>query len=110
MGIVTLCLVPGHEHAVRQVPRRSITANVAPDEGWRDGVSAFDPLVRSAVGFVRRGPAWAIAIALAVGSFAAARATAPLVTDAAADRSFAAEAALAASSARLGQGLDARVA
>ena len=81
---------------------------VAPDEGCLGGVSAFDPLLRSAVGFVRRGPAWSIAIALAVGSFAAARATAPLVTDAAADRSFAAEAALAASSARLGQGLDAR--
>ena len=81
---------------------------VAPDEECLGGVSAFDPLLRSAVGFVRRGPAWSIAIALAVGSFAAARATAPLVTDAAADRSFAAEAALAASSARLGQGLDAR--
>ena len=71
-------------------------------------MSAFDPLLRSAVGFVRRGPAWSFAVALAVGSFAAARATAPLVTEAAADRSFAAEAAVAATSARLGQGLDAR--
>jgi FtsX-like permease family len=71
-------------------------------------VTAVDPLVRRSLTFFRRGPAWSIAIALAVAAFALARATAPLVTDAAADRSFAAEVATAATSATAGQGLDAR--
>ena len=68
----------------------------------------FDPLVRRSLGFFRRGPAWSLAIALAVAAFALARATAPLVTDASADRSFAAEVETAATSAAAGQGLDAR--
>ncbi len=71
-------------------------------------MTAIDPLLRRAPWFARRAPAWSLAIVLAASCFAAARATAPLVTDAAADRSFAAEAAAAATSASVGQGLDAR--
>ena len=71
-------------------------------------VTSIDPLVRRAPRFPRRAPAWSLAITLAVACFAAARATAPLVTDAAADRSFAAEAAQAKTNASVGQGLDAR--
>ena len=71
-------------------------------------MTAIDPLLRRAPWFAARAPAWSLAIALAATCFAAARATAPLVTEAAADRSFAAEAAAAATSASVGQGLDAR--
>jgi hypothetical protein len=71
-------------------------------------VRRVDPLVRRSLGFLRRGPVWSLAIALAVAAFALARATAPLVTDASADRSFAAEVETAATSAAAGQGLNAR--
>jgi hypothetical protein len=71
-------------------------------------VTTIDPLLRRALGFARRGPGWSLAVTLAVAAFAAARATAPLVADAAADRSFAAEAAVAAESPNAKQGLDAR--
>ncbi len=71
-------------------------------------MTTIDPLLRRAPWFAARAGAWSLAIALAATCFAAARATAPLVTEAAADRSFAAEAAEAATSASVGQGLDAR--
>lgn len=66
-----------------------------------------DPLVRRAFGAWQRFPMWAAAAAIAVAAWLAATVTAPLTTDAAADRSFATEAELAAD---LGPGrnLDAR--
>jgi hypothetical protein len=71
-------------------------------------VRRVDPLVRRSLSFFRREPAWSLAIVFAVAAFALARATTPLVTDASADRSFAAEAETATTSAGAGLGLDAR--
>ncbi len=67
----------------------------------------IDPLWRHAFGFARRAPAWAIAICLATAALALASATPPLVSDAAADRSFDAEVEAAAGSPP-GRALDAR--
>jgi ABC-type lipoprotein release transport system permease subunit len=71
-------------------------------------VITVDPLLQRAFGFVRRAPAWSLAVALTVAGFAAARATAPLVTDAAADRSFVAEVDRAPTPPVPGRGLSAR--
>jgi hypothetical protein len=67
----------------------------------------IDPLLRHAVGFVRRAPGWALAVCLATAALAAAAATPPLVSDAAADRSFTEEVA-AASDEPPGGALDGR--
>ena len=68
---------------------------------------AVDPLVRSATTFVARRPLWGLTIGVATAVLALAASTAPLVTEAAADRAFHQE-ALAAVGSPPGTGIDAR--
>jgi hypothetical protein len=69
-------------------------------------VNRADPLLRRAFGAWRRWPLWALAVALASAVWMLATVTAPLATDAAADRAFVAEVEHADTS-RPGGGLDA---
>jgi hypothetical protein len=65
-------------------------------------------LLRTALRLPLRAVGWTLAIAVVTGLFVASRATPALVTDAAADRSFAAEATASATTAASGQRLGVR--
>jgi hypothetical protein len=68
---------------------------------------AIDPLFRRATTFVVRRPSWGLTIGVATAALALAASTAPLVTEAAADRAFHQE-AVAAEGLPPGTGIDAR--
>ncbi|HZX53086.1 MAG TPA: hypothetical protein VFE86_00310, partial [Ilumatobacteraceae bacterium] len=83
------------------------SAAAKPPRRERRRRSGADPLLRRAVQFPLRYPAWSIAIAVATAMLLVARVTPPLVADAAADRAFTTDATTPTTP---GRGLDIRAA